>query len=160
MANILKINTRTDYIEIGSSYTKDQEIGTLKNKLVLPAPKSIPFTSEFMVDATRNTKAQMILRQVGRTQHKGTISWNALPCQQVWEINRWFEKHGYVFWIRYFCHPVGKVLVQQMYRGDMNAINPSTNQIKINGLSVPEKYFDYGFSIIDMGKKVYTEKTL
>ena len=35
-----------------------------------------------------------------------------------------------------------------------------TNQIKINGLSVPEKYFDYGFSIIDMGKKIYTEKTL
>lgn len=150
------VNTRSDYIEIGSSYNSSTKV--LSNVLKLPAPKSIPFTSEFLADATRNAKQEMILRQVGRTQYKGTLSWNPLPAKKVWEINRWFETHGYTFWCRYFCHPIGKVLVHKMYRGDMNALNPSTTQQKISGYSVPEKYSDFGFSIIDMGKKIYVEK--
>ena len=99
-----------------------------------------------------NKKLKMVIQQIGRTQYKTEISWSSLDSEKWWEINRWFERHGYVFYMKYFSHTMGRIVVQRFYRGNIKAGTPSTRQKSVDGFLVPQKYHGVGFSIIDMGE--------
>lgn len=145
----MPINTKDSYIEIGTSVSSNNE---LVNKLQLPAPISIPGTDEFMADATRSSATgAMIINKIGRTQYKSTITWGSLPNTTWWKINRWFQKYGYVFYLKYFSHTDGRVKIHRFYRG--NVTEPITvGNVVISGINVPEYYKGCGFSVIDMGE--------
>jgi hypothetical protein len=145
----LPINTKENYIEIGTAVFSG---GVLDDLLVLPAPTELPSSNEFLADAGRNAIGQMVISQIGRTQYKSEISWSSLDSEKWWEINRWFEKHGYVFYMKYFSHTMGRIVVQRFYRGNVKAGTPSTNQKNVDGFLVPQKYHGVGFSVIDMGE--------
>ena len=149
----MPINTKENYVEIGTMLFED---GSLDNLLVLPAPTELPSSNEFLADANRIATGTMVIQQIGRTQYKTEISWSALDSKKWWEINRWFEKHGYVFYMKHFSHTMGRVVVQRFYRGNVKAGTPSTNQKNVDGFLVPQKYHGVGFSIIDMGEEDVT----
>lgn len=146
----MPINTRESYIEIGTSVLSNN---TLNNVLQLPAPIEIPSSNEFMAEANRNANGVMTIQQIGRTQYTTSIRWNSLKNTKWWEINRWFDTYGYVFWMKYFSHTDGKVKIQQFYRGNIEQGNPSSENEIINGYSVPKKYKGCGFNIIDIGSQ-------
>ena len=145
----MPINTKHNYIEIGTSVNADN---TLNNVLVLPAPIDLPSSNEFMAEAERNADGTMTIQQIGRTQYTSQIKWKSLKNVKWWEINRWFDTYGYVFYMKYFSHTEGKVKIQRFYRGNIDKGIPSTITEEINGYIIPIKYKDCGFSIIDMGE--------
>lgn len=142
------INTKEDYIEIGTSVNEDYSLG---NVLRLPAPIELPSTNEFLVEGGRNANAEMLIQQVGRTQYKTEVKFGKLKNTKWWEINRWFDTFGYVFYMKYFSHTEGKVKIQKFYRGNMVSATPSTTLETMNGYSVPTHYYNGGFSVIDIG---------
>ena len=142
------INTREDYIELGTSVNPDN---TLNNVLVLPAPIEVPSSNEFMAEAERNTDGVSTIQQIGRTQYTTSIKWSSLPNKKWWQINRWFETYGYVFYMKYFSHTEGKVKIHKFYRGNIEKGIPSTTTEVLNGYTVPTKYKGCGFNIIDIG---------
>ena len=144
----MPINTHESYIEIGTSVNDDN---TLNNVLVLPAPIELPSTNEFLVEGGRNANVVMMIQQVGRTQYKTEIKWSRLKNKKWWEINRWFDDFGYVFYMKYFSHTEGRVKIQQFYRGNSSSATPSTTTEMLNGYKVPTHYSNCGFSIIDIG---------
>ena len=151
----MSINTSSAYIIIGTDES-------LSNPLILPAPNSLPFSNEFMAEAERNADGTMTIQQIGRTQYTTEVKWNSLPNETWWKINNWFETYGYVFYMQYFNHAVGKVQIRSFYRGNISKANPSTvteeKTIKntANGMTenyiVPKFYKDCGFNVIDMGE--------
>jgi hypothetical protein len=143
----MHINTRECYIEIGTSF----ENGVLKNSLSLPVPIELPSSNEFMVDAGRNVDGTMLIEQVGRTQYTTQIKWSRLTNKKWWQINRWFDEYGYVFYMRYFSHTEGRVKVHRFYRGNIEKGVPSNTTETLNGYTVPTHYQNCGFSIIDIG---------
>lgn len=143
----MPINTRENYIEIGTDVVGE----TLVNELKLPVPVEIPSSNEFMVDAHRNANGSMTIQQIGRTQYVTSIKWLSLPNKKWWEINRWFDRYGYVFYMKYFSHTDGKVKIQQFYRGNIEQGVPSSRTEVMNGYVVPKSYGGCGFNIIDMG---------
>ena len=146
----MPINTKESYIEIGTGVNSDK---SLKNALQLPAPVELPATNEFLVDAWRNAYGAAAIQQIGRTQYKTEIKWAKLDNKKWWEINRWFEKYGYVFYMRYFSHTDGRVKIHRFYRGNQTQATPSSTTEILNGYSVPTHYKDCGFSLIDTGEK-------
>lgn len=144
----MPINTRESYIEIGTSVNDDN---SLNNVLQLPVPIELPSSNEFLADAYRNANGVMLIQQIGRTQYTTSIKWGHLPNKKWWEINRWFEKYGYVFYMKYFSHTDGKVKIQQFYRGNIEKGIPSPNTETIDGCAVPKTYSGCGFNIIDVG---------
>jgi hypothetical protein len=146
----MPINTKESYIEIGIGVNGD---GTLKNPLQLPAPVDLPATNEFLVDTWRNANGSAVIQQVGRTQYKTEIKWARLDNKKWWEINRWFEQYGYVFYMRYFSHTEGRVKIHRFYRGNQTQATPSSTTEVMNGYTVPTHYYGCGFSIIDTGEK-------
>ena len=145
----MSINTKYNYIEIGTSVNADN---TLNNVLSLPAPIELPSSNEFIAEAERNSDGTMTIQQIGRSQTTMSIKWASLPNKKWWEINRWFDTYGYVFYMKYFSHAEGKIKIQRFYRGNIDKGIPSTLTEEINGYIVPIKYKDCGFSIIDMGE--------
>jgi hypothetical protein len=145
----MPINTRESYIEIGTSVNSDK---TLNNVLVLPVPINMPSSDEFMAEAERNAEGTMMIQQVGRTQYTTQIKWASLPNKKWWEINRWFEIYGYVFYMKFFDHTKGKVKIQRFYRGNIEKCEPSPSTEILDGYCVPKFYKGCGFSIIDMGE--------
>ena len=145
----MPINTKENYVEIGTMLFED---GSLDNLLVLPAPTELPSSNEFLAEANRRATGKMVIQQIGRTQYKTEISWSSLDSEKWWEINRWFERHGYVFYMKYFSHTMGRIVVQRFYRGNIKAGTPSAHQKSVDGFLVPKKYHGVGFSIIDMGE--------
>lgn len=146
----MPINTRESYIEIGTSINPDN---TLNNVLRLPVPVELPSSAEFLADAGRNADGVMLIQQIGRTQTVMSIKWASLPNKKWWEINRWFDTHGYVFYMKYFSHIDGKVKIHKFYRGNIEKGIPSSNTEIMNGYAVPKTYSGCGFSIIDIGEK-------
>lgn len=154
----MPINTREDYIEIGTSVNANK---TLANTLLLPVPVELPSNDEFLADAWRNADGSLTYSQIGRTQYKTQIKWSRLKNKKWWEINRWFETHGYLFYMKYFSHTVGKVKIHRFYRGNIESATPSTTTEVIGGITVPTHYKNCGFSIIDVGDEdVYVIQTL
>ena len=145
----MSINTRESYIVLGTSVNNDN---SLANPLELPAPIELPSSNEFMADASRNANGTMIIQQVGRSQYTTQIKWGNLQNRKWWEINRWFDTYGYVFYMKYFSHTDGKVKIQKFYRGNIEKGIPSSNTEILGGLAVPKTYKECGFSIIDMGE--------
>ena len=146
----MPINTKESYIEIGLYVNED---GSLNNVLRLPAPMELPSTNEFLVDAWRNASGSLVIEQIGRTQYKTEIKWKKLPNKKWWEINRWFDDFGYVFYMKYFSHTDGKVKINKFYRGNVTGAKPSSTTEVMKGYTVPTHYYDCGFSIIDTGEK-------
>lgn len=144
----MSINTRESYIEIGTSVNPDN---TLNNVLRLPVPIELPSSNEFLTDAGRNADGVMLIQQIGRTQYTTQIKFPSLKNTKWWEINRWFDTHGYVFYMKYFSHTDGKVKIHQFYRGNIEKGIPSSNTEIMNGYAVPKTYSGCGFSIIDIG---------
>lgn len=145
----MPINTRESYIELGTSVNPDY---TLNNVLALPVPIELPSADEFLVQAERNAVGTMLISRVGRKQYVTSIKWQSLPAAKWWEINRWLDENGYVFYMKYFSHTDGKVKIQRFYRGSVEQGTPSPNTEIINGYAVPKSYSGVGFSIIDMGE--------
>ena len=145
----MPINTRESYIEIGTSVNADN---TLNNVLQLPAPVELPSSMEFLADANRNANGTMMIQQIGRSQTTMSIKWASLPNKKWWEINRWFENYGYVFYMKYLSHTDGKVKIQRFYRGNIEKGQPIKKTENINGYEVPIGYTGCGFSVIDMGE--------
>ena len=146
----MPINARESYIEIGTSVNADN---TLNNVLQLPVPIELPSSMEFLADAGRNADGVMIIQQIGRTQYTTQIKFASLPNKKWWQINRWFDLHGYVFYMKYFSHTDGKVKIHQFYRGNIEKGIPSSNTEILKGYAVPKTYSGCGFSIIDIGEK-------
>lgn len=144
----MPINTQSDYIEFGTSINPDN---TLNNSLILPAPNSIPFSNEFMASAERNGNGTMMIQQIGRTQYTFSITWKSMKNTLWWKLNRWLEENQYVFYAKYFNHSTGKIQIQKFYRGNIEKATPSPHTEIINGYNVPAKYYDCGFSVIDIG---------
>ena len=144
-----EVNTRESYFVIGTAVNEDY---TLDNPLYLPPPTTVPHSNEFLTDAQRNANGTMIFQQIGRTQYTSDLTWNILKNTKWWEINRWFEQFGYAFYAKYFNHAEGRIKIQRFYRGNVTKATPSPNQEILNGVSVPKKYLQCGFNIIDMGE--------
>jgi hypothetical protein len=144
----MPINTKESYIEIGTSVNADN---TLNNVLHLPCPVELPSSNEFLVDAGRNADGVMWIEQIGRTQYTTQIKWARLENKKWWQINRWFETYGYVFYMKYFSHTEGRVKIHKFYRGNIDKGNPSNTTEIMNNYVVPTHYLGCGFSIIDIG---------
>ena len=145
----MPINTRESYIEIGTSVNADN---TLNNVLQLPVPVELPSSMEFLAEANRSANGVMTIQQIGRSQTTMSIKWAYLPNKKWWEINRWFDTYGYVFYMKYFSHTEGRVKIHRFYRGNVDKGVPSTKTEVIDGYTVPQKYHGCGFSVIDMGE--------
>ena len=144
----MPINTKESYIEIGTGVS-----GTnLLNPLQIPCPVELPSSNEFLVDAGRNADGTMLIEYVGRTQYTAQIKFARLKNTKWWEINRWFEDYGYVFYMKYFSHTEGRVKIQRFYRGNIDKGNPSSTTEMRGGYAVPTHYYGCGFSVIDMGE--------
>lgn len=146
----MPINTRESYIEIGTSVNEDY---TLNNVLQLPCPIELPSSNEFFVDAGRNASGVLMIEQIGRTQYTMQFKWARLKNKKWWEINRWFQDFGYVFYVKYFSHTDGMVKIQRFYRGNIEKGNPSSTTEVMKGYTVPTHYIGCGFSLIDIGEK-------
>ena len=144
----MPINTKESYIEIGTGVSGNELLNTLR----LPAPVELPSSNEFLVDAGRNANGTMMIEYVGRTQYTTQIKFARLKNTDWWEINRWFDTYGYVFYMKYFSHTEGKVKIQRFYRGNIEKANPSSTTEIRNGVVVPTHYYNCGFSLIDMGE--------
>ena len=144
----MPINTKESYIEIGTGVSGEELLNTLR----LPAPVELPTSNEFIVEAGRNANGTMLIEYVGRTQYTMQIKFARLKNTEWWKINRWFDTHGYVFYMKYFSHTEGKVKIQRFYRGNIEKANPSSTTEVRNGVVVPTHYYNCGFSIIDMGE--------
>ena len=144
----MSINTRESYIEIGTSVNADN---TLNNVLQLPVPVELPSSAEFIADANRSANGVILIQQIGRTQTVMSIKWASLSNKKWWEINRWIETYGYVFYIKYFSHTDGKVKIQRFYRGNIEKGIPSPVTEIMNGYAVPKKYKGCGFNVIYIG---------
>lgn len=145
----MSINTKESYIEIGTSVNDDN---TLENVLRLPAPNELPSGNEFIVDGGRNAVGVMFIEQVGRTQYTTGIKWESLPSRKWWEINRWFESYGYVFYMKYFSHTEGRVKIHRFYRGNVEKGEPAGPVEIVGGYAIPSRYKGCGFNVIDMGE--------
>lgn len=144
------VNEKKNYMAIGTGVNADY---SLINELRLPAPSEIPSSSEFMVSGGRNALGTMVIQQVGRTQYKTSLTWAIMKNTDWWAVNRWFDKHGYVFYARFFDHTTGRIKIQRFYRGNMKEPTPSPLQETRDGYSVPVSYAGAGFSVIDMGER-------
>lgn len=144
----MSINTRESYIEIGTSVNLDN---TLNDVLMLPVPNELPSSNQFLADAGRNANGTMMIQQIGRTQYTTSIRWATLPSKKWWEINRWFDEHGYAFWMKYFSHTDGRIKIQQFYRGNVEEGVPTGNTVMMKGYAVPASYKGCGFNVIDIG---------
>jgi hypothetical protein len=144
----MPINTKKCYIELGTSVNDDN---TFENSLELPVPIELPSSNEFLVDAGRNADGAMLIEMVGRTQYTTQIKWARLENKKWWQINRWFETYGYVFYMRYFSHTEGRIKIHRFYRGNIEKGVPSNTVEVMNGYAVPTHYSGCGFSIIDIG---------
>ena len=152
------VNTRESYVEIGTSFDENYN---LINSLKLPVPHALPFTSEFLVDAGRNSEGTMILQQIGRGQNTEKYTLDKISNRKFWEINRWFDEYGYVFYMKFFNHSVGKIQIVRFYRSGTLSGEPSTLQQVIDGVSVPSYYTNVTMSLIDMGEdEVITVKEI
>lgn len=145
----MSVNTSDSYIIIGTQILNNYE---LENKLILPVPTQLPSSNQFFADAGRNAGGTMMIQEIGRTQYTTSIRWATLPSRKWWEINRWFEKYGYVFYMKYFSHTEGRVKIQRFYRGSAEQGEPSPQTIVEGGYIVPLKYKNCGFNVIDMGE--------
>lgn len=150
-----EINTKESYIELGTRLNNDN---TLSGAIQLPAPHSLPSSNQFLVQAERNMNGTIQIQRVGRTQFKAEIKWDFLRNKTWWKINRWLDSCGYVFYMKFFNHEMGKIQIQRFYRGNVTSATPSVTTEVINGVVVPKYYHDCGFSVIDMGES--TVKTL
>jgi hypothetical protein len=146
----MPINTRESYIEIGTSVNADY---TLNNVLQLPCPIELPSSNEFIVDGGRNANGVMMIEEIGRTQYTMQMKWAKLTNKKWWEINRWFQNFGYVFYVKYFSHTDGMVKIHKFYRGNIDKGNPSNTTEVMNGYVVPTHYTGCGFSLIDIGEE-------
>lgn len=146
----IDVNKRESYIIIGNGVS-----GTnLTNPLHLPVPTTLPFSDEFLVDAERSAATgALIAQQIGRKQYKSEIGWAFMDNRTMWGMNRWFETFGYFFYMKYFSHSDGKIKIHRFYRGNAKQATPGTEQETIDGVVVPRKYFDVGYSVIDMGEQ-------
>lgn len=144
----MPINTRESYIVIGTSIGANN---VLINELILPAPIDVSSSDEYLTRANRNSVGAMVIQEVGRTQYTTSLKWGRLKSQKWWEINRWFDTHGHVFYMKYFSHTDGKVKIRQFYRGNIEKGKPSQKNTIVNGIAVPLYYTDCGFNVIDMG---------
>ncbi len=144
----MPINTSSSYIEIGTGWNGSSLTGSI---LQLPVPVELPVSDEFLVEANRNANGSLVFQQIGRNMAKLNIKWGRLKNTIWWEINRWFEDNGYIFYMKYFNHNTGKVIATRFYRGDFVPGTPSTSMEILNGEKVPTHYFDCGFSLIDAG---------
>lgn len=144
-----EVNLKESYIVFGTAVNEDK---SLQNAIYMPAPHKVPSSNQFLVEAARSANGTMMIQQIGRTQYKSEFEWEFLKNKKWWELNRWFETHGYVFYVKYFNHSEGRVKVQRFYRGNISNATPSSNTEIIDGLRVPSCYHNCGFSVIDMGE--------
>jgi hypothetical protein len=146
----MPINTKESYIEIGTSVNADN---TLNNVLQLPCPVELPSNNDFFASVEQNANGASMIEQIGRPQYKTEISWKRLTNKKWWEINRWFNTFGCVFYMKYFSHTDGAVKIHRFYRGNQTSATPSSTTEVLNGYTVPTHYCDCGFSIIDIGEE-------
>lgn len=149
----MPINTRSSYIEIGTSVNSDN---TLANTYQLPAPHELGTSDEFMADAARNANATMILQQIGRTQYVVNATWSSMKNTVWWGLNRWFETHGMAFYMKQFKHTTGEVIISRFYRGNVGKATPSKDTEIIDGIVVPKRYLSCSVNFIDMGESTPT----
>ena len=118
------------------------------NTLALPFPSSGPFETSRAVNSGRNANNVVVGQMVGRSVDKQSMTWNVLPVQKWWEINRWIETNGMFFYCKYFSHNVGKWMIRRFYCGD-----PKCSPFKIDpSTGVPDVYLDCSLNVIDMGE--------
>ena len=146
----MPINTKESYIEIGTSVNANN---TLNNVLQLPCPIELPSSNDFFASIEPNANGASMIEQIGRTQYTMQLKWQRLTNKKWWEINRWFDSFGYVFYVKYFSHTDGMVKIHKFYRGDIDKGNPSSTTEVMNGYVVPTHYNGCGFSIIDIGEE-------
>ena len=97
----MPINTKESYIEIGTSVNADN---TLNNVLQLPCPIELPSSNDFFASIEPNANGASMIEQIGRTQYTMQLKWAKLTNKKWWEINRWFDNFGYVFYVKYCSH--------------------------------------------------------
>lgn len=134
------------FIYLGTEVSGNNLAGSV---LAIPFPSSGPFETARAVNSARNAENVVIGQMVGRPVDKQSMSWNVLPVQKWWEINRWIEEHGMFFYCKYFAHNTGKWMIRRFYCGD-----PKCSPFKIDpATGVPQVYLDCSINVIDMGEE-------
>lgn len=134
------------FIYLGTEVSGNNLTGSV---LAIPFPSSGPFETARAVNSARNAENVVIGQMVGRSVDKQSMSWNVLPVQKWWEINRWIEEHGMFFYCKYFAHNTGKWMIRRFYCGD-----PKCSPFKIDpATGVPQVYLDCSINVIDMGEE-------
>ena len=146
----MPINTRESYIEIGTGY--DASTYELYDTLRLPVPNELPSGNTFLYEKYESAIGSLMIEERGRTQYTTQIRWSRLKNTDWWKINRWFDNHKYVFYMKYFNHTDGKVKIHKFVRDEKVTALPSKSIEYKGGYAVPTHYLDCGFSIIDMGE--------
>lgn len=154
----MSVNTRTEYIKLGTTISGSTVGGATFS---LKAPTELTPSSEYMVNANRNSATgQMFLQQIGRTQYTCEMKFAKLTPEQWWGLNRFLDNCGYVFYAEYFNHNFGRTEITRFYRGSFITPTLSKTTKVINGVTVPEFYYNAGVKLIDMGETVTTVKNL
>ncbi|MEG2843128.1 MAG: hypothetical protein RR900_06540 [Ruthenibacterium sp.] len=105
------------------------------------------FETARMVDAARNARGEMVGRMAGRSLDKQNMTWDVMPCDKWWALNRWFENGHFTFYCHYFNHNLGMWQTRLFYLGDVK-----TNPVHVNGKTgVPAYYTGATFNVIDCG---------
>ena len=132
------------FIYIAPSISGNQLAGDI---LAIPFPSEGPFETARAVDSARNINNVVVGQMLGRSVDKQSMSWNVLPCQTWWKINRWFETHGMFFYCKYCAHNTGKWMIRRFYCGD-----PKCSPYKIDAnTGVPQVYRNCSVNVIDTG---------
>lgn len=116
--------------------------------LAVPFPSAAPFETARIVDSARNANGEVVGQMVGRSVDKQSMTFNILPCEKWWEMNRWIEQQGMFFWCHYFSHNFGEWKDRRFYCGDF-ACEP----FKIDAdTGIPAFYRNCKINVIDMGE--------
>lgn len=130
----------------GTSKSGDNVTG---KKLSVPFPSDGTFETSRAVNSARNANNVVVGQMVGRAVDKQNMSWNVLPCNTWWRINRYLEANGMFFYCKYFAHNVGKWRIRRFYCGDI-----SCDPYKIDASTgIPAFYRNCKLDVIDMGEK-------
>lgn len=96
-------------------------IGLAANNLPLcvPYPHAAPFGTTLPLVLQKNAKGEFVGQIVGRASVHLSLSWEAMDCETWWELGRWFDENGPVFYCRYFDYNIGAWRIRLCYAEGM-----------------------------------------
>lgn len=129
------------YVYVGGSE------GTLNIQVPFPTVGDLTFQVTENVKSELNANGVEVRQRIGEeilTQH---LEWGMIESEKWWEINRFFQKNGNVFYCKFFNHNIGEWQVKRFRKNDT-----SCDLMLVTNEGNVECYENAGFDIVSIGE--------